>query len=1168
MADLFDCADATAEGQERRRRSVRVAETLTPKDATTPQPTLIRVERSDRLPLSFAQQRFWFLAQIEGVSEAYHIPFRLRLKGRLDNEALRQSLKRIVARHEALRTTFVLIDGEPVQRILPEGESRFDLREQDLRQHRDAQGELDRLIEEEASTSFDLEQGPLIRALLIRQLEDEHILLITMHHIVSDGWSLGILATELTVCYKAFVRGEADPLPELEVQYADYAVWQRKWITGKVLAQQADYWKSVLDGAPPLLKLPTDHLRPVKQDYAGAFVELVLNEKLSTGLRWLSKQHGTTLYVTLLTGWAVLLARLSGQEDLVIGTPVANRRHSDIEGLIGLFVNTLALRLDLSCSPTVGRLLDRVKAQALAAQEHQDIPFEKVVELIQPVRSLSQSPVFQVMFIWQNTPKGARGRMEFPGLVIVSLERAPHIFSKVDLTLALRETEGTIVGGVEYATSIFERSTIERYLGYFKRLLEGMVADEKQAVDCLPMLSEAERRQVLFNFNETEAEYPKDKCVHELFEEQVAKSPEATAVRFEDISVTFQQLNRRANQLAHYLRDLGIRPDSPVGICAERGLDMVVGLLAILKAGGAYLPFDPECPAERLRYMIEDSAPAALLTQGHLRELVGGITKTGSVIDLTKSKAWADQPETNPDRADVGLSPDHLAYIIYTSGSSGRPNPVMGLHRTVVNRLVWMNMKYPFTCGEVCCVKTSFSFVDSVTELLGPLINGIKTVLIAAATVHKLPEFAAVVSNQNVTRLVLVPSLLSELLKTVSSQVLLPELKYCFTSGEPLSASLAREFLERIPSAKLINLYGSSEDGGDVTYYEVNATTGIPLIPIGLPIWNTHSYILDRNLQPVPVGVVGELYIGGTGVARGYWKRPGLTAERFSADPFADKAGARMYRTGDLARWLPNGNIEFWGRNDKQVKIRGIRIELGEIETALLQWNDVAQAVVAMREDSPDEKRLVAYVIPTADRPIDATALRRRLAEVLPEYMVPHAVVVLNAFPLTPNGKLDRGGLPAPGPVTNEIAYVAPSNLTEQLITHLWEEVLGLKRVGVYDNFFDLGGHSLLAMRLNNRLSRIFGVHVPMMRFFDYPTPRDVSLFLTECYGDQHITNEIATSIGTMDGLSDAEVRSKLAEILRSGKCWKSVSDKPVLSPRLRVPENRHPYERDKKPRN
>src|SRR5579863_885116 len=688
--------------------------------------------RGERLPLSFAQQRLWFLAQMEGVSEAYHIPFGLRLKGPLDSAALRRALDRIVGRHEALRTTFVMRDGEPEQRIVAWEQSRFHLVEQDLREQVDAQGEIEVVMAEEAGKGFDLEAGPLIRGRLIREADEEYRLLITMHHIVSDGWSMGVLLKELSVLYGAFARGQSDPLPELKLQYADYAVWQRKWIEGDVLQQQGEYWKTTLAEVPALLELPADHARPAQQDYAGARVSLVLEEELTGGLRELSKRHGTTLYMTLLAGWAALLGRLSGQPDIVIGTPVADRGRMEIEDLIGFFVNTLALRLDVSGSPTVGELLERVKGQALAAQQHQDIPFEQVVEIARPVRSLAHSPLFQVMFTWQNA---AEGTLELAGVEVRPAHSAtPHVTAKFDLTLSLGEAGERIVGGLEYATSLFERSTMERYLGYLRTLLEGMVGGSTEVVDRLALLGEREREQVLYEWNATEVEYPRHQCIQELFEEQVARTPDATAVVLEEAWLSYGELNRRANQLAHYLREQGVKPDARVAICAERSFEMIVGLLGVLKAGGAYVPLDPAYPEERLRYMLEDSAPVAWLTQGDREGGWGGLVDGVRVIDLAAAVGpWEHQPETNPERGSVGLTAQHLAYVIYTSGSTGAPKGVAIEHRNLANLIHWHCDAFALKGEQRSSSLAGFGFDAATWEIWPTLCVGASLILPSSA---------------------------------------------------------------------------------------------------------------------------------------------------------------------------------------------------------------------------------------------------------------------------------------------------------------------------------------------------------------------------------------------------------------------------------------------------
>ncbi len=685
--------------------------------APTTLPPLTREERGEEELLSYGQQRLWFLAQMEGVSQTYHIFYGYRLRGELEAGALRRALDRIVERHEALRTVFVAVEGEPRQRIQPPAESRFDLREYDLRGHTEAGTEVDRMITEEVGTVFDLERGPLIRGRLICQGEKEHALLITMHHIVSDGWSMEVFLNELSELYGAFVRGEADPLPDLELQYADYAVWQRKWMGGEILQRQSEYWKTALRGSPALLELPGDYARPKQQSYAGGWASLVLEEELSEKLKELSRRHRVTLFMTLLAGWAVLLARLSGEQDIVIGTPTANRGRQEVEGLIGFFVNTLALRLDVRGSQTVGELLEGVKQQALAAQQHQDIPFEQVVELVRPVRSMGHSPVFQVMFSWENSRQDG---LRLTDLEVERLRPESDMVATFDLTLALGQEGERITGGVEYARSLFKGETIERWIGHFRTLLRGMAESEAGRIDRLPLLSEEERERVLVEWNDTAKEFPAERCIHELFEAQVERTPDAVAVVYEEQELSYGELNRRANRLAHYLRELGVRPDGRVAIAVERGLEMMVGLLGVLKAGGAYVPLDPEYPRERLSYMLEDSGAAVLLTQGHLRQRFEEMGPGMRVLDLSAARPeWADRRESNPDRASSGLTSRHLAYIMYTSGSTGTPKGVMVEHRGVVNELTWTQATYNLNAGDAVVQKSSFTLMPRSANYSG-----------------------------------------------------------------------------------------------------------------------------------------------------------------------------------------------------------------------------------------------------------------------------------------------------------------------------------------------------------------------------------------------------------------------------------------------------------------
>ncbi|HEU4557299.1 MAG TPA: non-ribosomal peptide synthase/polyketide synthase, partial [Longimicrobium sp.] len=1039
------------------------------------------VDRTAAIPLSFAQQRLWFLEQLGNLGGTYNIPMRLRLRGDLDRGALVRSLDRIVARHEALRTTFRAVDGEPVQHIAPVEESAFRLVEHDLRALADAADELRRLVSDEASAPFDLEQGPLIRGRLIRMAADDHVLLLTMHHIVSDGWSTGVLYRELGALYAAFSRNEPDPLPPLPVQYADYAAWHRRWVEGEVLQRQADYWTGTLDGAPELLELPADHPRPARQDFAGASLKVELDEALTAALKTLGHRHGATLHMTLLAGWAAVLSRLSGQDEVVVGTPSANRGRGEIEGLIGFFVNTLPLRVDLSGAPTVAETLGRVKGRALEAQQNQDIPFEQVVELVQPVRSLAHSPLFQAMFVWQNASDGT---LELPGLAVGRTDAAPQVTAKFDLLLSLSEDDGRIVGGVEYATSLFEQATLERWLGYLRRVLEAMVADDGVVIDRLPMLPEAERALVLREFNDTRREYPREACVHELFEAQAARTPGAVAVVFEGERVMYAELNARANRLAHHLRALGVGPDARVGICVERSVEMVVGLLGILKAGGAYVPLDASYPVDRLRNMLEDSSPAVLLTHPPLAATVAELAAGSAVpvLDLTHDETRAHQPETNPGRE--GLGPRNLAHVLFTSGSTGRPKGVMLEHGSLVNRLSWMQDRYGMESGEALLQKTPFSFDVSFWEFFWPLMVGARLVM-ARPGGHRDPAYLVdVIRREGVTVAHFVPSMLPLFLEHPGAAACTGVLRVP-VSGEAVSAALVRQFHERLPSASLFNQYGPTESG-EVT--EWTCDPDAERVSIGRAIHNSAVYVLDRAGEPLPVGVAGELLIGGVAVARGYLGRPRLTAERFIPDPFG-QPGARMYRTGDLSRWLADGTLEYLGRTDFQVKVRGFRVELGEIEARLATHPGVREAVVLALDDGAGGKRLVAYFVGEV---LESEALRAHLSTQLPEYMVPAAFVRLDAFPVTPNGKLDRGALPAPDADAFAARnYEAPVGETEQALAAIWSELLGVGRVGRGDHFFDLGGHSLLAVRVVSRVRQALGVEAAIGDLFERPVLAD-----------------------------------------------------------------------------
>nr|WP_318654561.1 non-ribosomal peptide synthetase [Pseudomonas sp. MWU13-2100] len=1050
--------------------------------AGSSQPPIVPVSRDQALPLSFAQQRLWFLAQLEGGSSAYHIPAGLRLRGALDRIALKRALDRIVARHESLRTTFVQLQGQDAEQRIAPADIGFSLQLHVLAGQTEAEEELLSIAAAEARERFDLVRGPLVRGRLVRMADDDHVLLVTLHHIISDGWSAGVLTRELGVLYEAFRQGAEDPLPALPVQYADYALWQRNWLSGDVLQQQGQYWQQALAGAPVLLALPSDRPRPAQQDYSGHMLGLALDADLTRGLKALSQRQGSTLFMTVMAAWAAVLSRLSGQDDVVIGTPAANRLRAEVEDLIGFFVNTLAVRVEVPAGLSVEALLQQVKRQTLAAQANQDLPFEQVVEVVRPQRSLSHSPIFQAMLSWQNTENVdlALGDMTLQGLGVTSRT------AKFDVLLDMTEVGDRLFGTLEYATALFDEATMQRCLGYLEAMLRGMAADERALVAQIPLLDKEQRGQLLEGFNHTAVDYPRNLTLHGLFEARVAGSGDSVAVVDEKGSLTYDALNRQANRIAHRLIGLGIGPDDRVAICVDRSLEMVAGLLGILKAGAAYVPLDPDYPIDRLTYMLENCAPAVVLTQEALRAVLPPSDVPVLLLDPEHAggEGFLSQPDTNPQRSEV--RPEHLAYVIYTSGSTGQPKGVMNEHRGVVNRLLWMQDEYGLDASDSVLQKTPFSFDVSVWEFFWPLFNGARLVM-ARPGGHRDPGYLReVIREQNITTLHFVPSMLDLFL--AHGEAGDSGLLRVMCSGEALPGHLVRRFKQQLPEVGLFNLYGPTEAAVDVTAWDCAG----PLdetpdnTPIGKPVANTRIYLLDASRQPVPLGVAGELYIGGVQVARGYLNRPELSAERFLDDPFNS---GRMYRTGDLGRYLPDGTVEYLGRNDDQVKIRGFRIELGEIEARLAAYPGVKESVVLAREDNPGEKRLVAYI--TAQQPetlLEIENLRGHLQGALPEYMVPAAYVQLDALPLTPNGKLDRKALPAPdGAALISREYEAPQGEVENVLAQLWAELLKVERVGRHDNFFELGGHSLLAVTLIERMRQV-GLSADVRVLFGQPS--------------------------------------------------------------------------------
>ncbi|VBZ75309.1 non-ribosomal peptide synthase [Burkholderia pseudomallei] len=1037
-----------------------------------------KAARGEPAPMSFAQQRLWFLARMGGLGDAYHMPIAVRLRGALDVDALQRALSRIVSRHDALRTTFALEGEQPVQRVHADDGAGLRLRIDDLRGCADAGARRARILAGQASEPFDLARGPLVRGALVREADDVHTLCVTIHHIVSDGWSIDVFCRELSELYRAFAGGQPDPLPPLPVQYADYAAWQQRGIGGAALHAQAEYWRDALAGAPTLLELPTDRPRPPQPDYAGATVGLALDAPLTAGLRALARRHGATLFMTVFAAWSVLLSRLSRQTDVVIGTPSANRGHAQIEGLIGFFVNTIALRVDLDGAPTVAELLARVKARTLAAQQHQDIPFEHVVERVQPARSLSHSPVFQAMFAWQHA---SRGEMRLEGLRAEPLDDAARTIAKFDLTLSLRESGDAIDGGLEYASALFERATIERFAGYLRRLLEGMVADDTQRVDALPMLSRDERRDLIERRNATARPYPANSGVHRLFEAQAARTPDATAIVDGATTLDYRALDARANRIAHALAHAGVRAGDRVALHLEPSIGLVAAQLAVLKLGAAYVPVDVGNPPARKAFVAQDSGARLVLGDAALDWPAAAGVPQRDLAALLAGPWPSDAPARAPQ-----CGGDTPAYVMYTSGSSGQPKGVLVTHRGIARLAV--NSGYAtFDASDRFAFASNPAFDASTFEVWTALLNGASIGIVKRDDLLDLGALAGKLSSIGVTCLFLTTALFNRCVSF--DPAMFARLRCVISGGERADPAVYRKVMEAGPPRHLLNAYGPTETTTFAAVWEAEPRTlAAQAAPIGRPIGNTSVYVLDAYGAPVPVGVTGEIHIGGPGVAQGYLNRPALSAERFVRDPFVG-GDARMYRTGDLGRWRPDGMLDCIGRADFQVKIRGFRIELGEIEACLLEHGALAQAAVLARDDGGDGgKTLVAYYVPRAGHEDGAPALRAHLAARLPEYMVPAAYVRLPAMPLTPNGKLERRALPAP----DERSYVrrdyaAPQGEIETTLARIWAELFGIERVGRHDGFFELGGHSLLAVRMVARVHDVLGVEVPLRALFADP---------------------------------------------------------------------------------
>jgi amino acid adenylation domain-containing protein len=1042
-------------------------------------------------PLSFAQQRLWFLDQLEPGSAAYNISLNVTLSGKLDSAALLKSLNELTRRHEIFRTTFAVVNDEPAQIISTTLE--MDMPIIDLSHLPDAEREREarRLAAAEARRPFDLSRLPLLRAALLRLSETEHLILLTLHHIISDGWSMSVLIKEVAALYEAYRRGEQSPLPELAVQYGDYAVWQREWLAGEVLEQQLAYWREQLSGATQL-ELPTDRPRPPVQSFRGAHYQFVVEEEVWSGLREMSQREGVTVFMVLLAAFKVLLSRYTGQRDIVVGTPIAGRTRTETEALIGLFVNTLVLRTKWTGEVSFRELMREVREGTLEAYAHQELPFEKLVEQLQPERSLSRTPLFQVMFVLQNVPQES---LELAGLNLHLLQVESGM-SKFDITLSMLEGDDELYGSFEYSTDLFEEATIARMAGHFQNILRHVVSAPHQLVSDIPLLSAPELHQLLVERNNTSAPYPYRTCLHELFEAQVKRTPDSPALTFADQTLTYRELNARANQLAHHLRGLGAAPEQLIAILMERSSEMVVSLLAVLKAGAAYLPLDPAYPAQRLSYMLADSGASLLLTQ---EELLPRLPEHEAQVIVVERK-WSEISKQSEENPPLVATPDNLAYVIYTSGSTGQPKGVMIHHRPLVNYLHWCSSAYQLHLGAGAPLHSPLAFDLTVTSLWSPLLAGRPLLLVAEGA--PLEGLAHALQAQHDFSLVKVtPAHLEALRQYVPPAAVAHSTRLLVIGGEALHSETLRWWREHAPHTRLINEYGPTETVVGCSVYEVTEQSAqAGAVPIGRPIANARLYVLDERQQAVAVGVKGEIYIGGEGVGRGYLGRAELTAERFVPDPYGERAGGRMYRTGDVGRWSAAGELEYVGRNDGQVKVRGYRVELGEVESELGRVQGVREAAVVVREDEGRGKELIGYVVveegsgiagsgmegeEIARAGIAGGEIRRRLRERMPEYMVPGRVVVLEAMPLTPNGKLDRQALAASNALSGDAKaeYVAPRTPTEESLAAIWANVTGIEQVGIHDSFFDLGGDSIRSVRAV-ALAKTRGIHFTVQQLF------------------------------------------------------------------------------------
>jgi amino acid adenylation domain-containing protein len=1046
--------------------------------------------------LSFAQQRLWFLHQLEPESVAYNLPRAIRLTGDLNIEALAQSFSEIVRRHEVLRTTFRTVQGEPIPAIAPAAPIHLPITNLQTLAEEASRRAVQDLTAQEAQQPFDLAQGPLFRLNLLKLSPSEHVLLLTLHHIVSDAWSTGVLVQEMVALYDAFTKAEPSPLPELVIQYADFADWQRQQQAQR--KTQLTYWQQQLAGALPILQLPTDRPRTALQNHQGAKRSCSISPALTDALKQLSQSTGTTLFMTLLAAFKVLLHRYTQQTDMVVGTPIANRNRAELEGMIGFFINTLVLRSDLSGDPSFRALLGQVREVALDAYAHQDLPFEVLVEALQPERSLSRNPLFQVMFALHNVPMAP---LELADLTLESLKSETGM-AQVDLSLDLIETSEGLQAELEYSTDLFEEETIARMLGHFQVLLAGIIANPDQPISQLPLLTAVEQHQILTQWNPPSQEDPCSLCIHELFEAQVARSPQAIAIAFAGQQLTYAELNTRANRLAHYLRSRGVQPDQLVGLCVERSLEMAVGVLGILKAGGAYVPLDPAYPPERLAFILGDAQIDLLLTQSTL--LANLPTHQAKVICLDTELPHKPDATENPTRA---AAPDRLAYVIYTSGSTGMPKGVLITHQALVSHSQTAADIYQLQGSDRVLQFASLSFDVAAEELFPTWLRGGSVVLREEETLE-LDRFQAFLTEAQLTVLNLPTAYWHEWVTYLTERQLPlpPALRLVIVGTEPASPEKLRLWQSFAGnSIRWLNAYGPTEATISTTVYEAPSLfpKSLTSIPIGRPLPQVQVYLLDPALNLAPIGVPGELCIAGRSLARGYLNHPDLTTEKFIPNPFGTAAADRLYKTGDFARYLPDGNIELLGRMDRQVKIRGFRIELAEIEARLAQSPAVREAVVVVQDLAEGDRTLVAYIVPesrslpsTRTDPLLVQTLRDYLSKIVPSYIIPSYFVALEALPLLPNGKVDRRSLLSLPVEHKPQPTILPQTEIEQAIATLWQQALQVDNIGLHDNFFEMGGHSLLMVRVQSQLLERFHQNLSLLDLFRYPTIHSLAQYL------------------------------------------------------------------------